>query len=211
MIRAFLLVVATGALAAMLPVQATAQAEINRCTAPDGTSIYTDRECSALGAVDRLPQDRSVGGSRGTGRSGGAMRRNPYQGGCARSIHQLIQRMTVAIDAGDVNELAALYHWSGISYGHGQRLMDELDRIARSPVVDIVAERAAMPVTASQQPGISASFASTLQASRAQPAATAPRSPPVALRVHQSAGTGAAPSRTRFALRQNLGCWWVSL
>lgn len=191
----------------MLPVQATAQAEINRCTAPDGTSIYTDRECSALGAVDRLPQDRSTGSSR----SRGAIRRNPYQGGCARSIHQLIQRMTVAIDAGDVNELAALYHWSGISYGHGQRLMDELDRIARSPVVDIVAERAATPVTASQQPGISASFASTLQASRTRATAPATRSPPVALRVHQSAGTGAAPSRTRFALRQNLGCWWVSL
>src|SRR5690606_7805565 len=105
MIRACLLVVAAGALAAMLPVQATAQAEINRCTAPDGTSIYTDRECSALGAVDRLPQDRSAGGSGGN-RSRGNLRRNPYQGGCARSIHQLIQRMTVAIDAGDANELA---------------------------------------------------------------------------------------------------------
>src|SRR5690606_13809203 len=193
-----------------LPVQATAQAEINRCTAPDGTSIYTDRECSALGAVDRLPQDRSAGGSGGN-RSRGNLRRNPYQGGCARSIHQLIQRMTVAIDAGDVNELAALYHWSGISYGHGQRLMDELDRIARSSVVDIVAERAATPVTASQQPGISASFASTPGAPRPRAPAPAARSPPVALRVHQSAGTGAAPSRTRFALRQNLGCWWVSL
>lgn len=210
MIRAWLLAVAAGALAAMLPVQqAPAQASIHRCTAPDGTSIYTDRECSALGAVERLPSDRSVGS--GGGRSAGAVRRNPYQGGCARSIHQLIQRMTWAIDAGDVNALAALYHWTGISHGHGQRLMDELDRIARSPVIDIVAERAAAPVTASQQPGISATFASTLQASRARAAAPATRSPPVALRVHQSAGTGAAPSRTRFALRQHLGCWWVSL
>ena len=202
MIRAVLLATLLLVLAT-LPVQAPAQAQINRCTAPDGTSIYTDRECSVLGAVERLPRDRSEATTEA--------RRNAYRGGCARSIHQLIQQMTVAIDAADVNRLAALYHWPGTSHSTGHRLMDQLDRIARTPVIDIVAERAATPVVAVQQPGISASFASTLQVSRSAPAAPATRSPPVALRVHQSSGTGAAPSRTRFALRQHLGGWWVSL
>ena len=205
MIRACLFAVVLGALAAAVPRTAPAQAQINRCTAADGTSIYTDRECSALGAVDRMPQDRTAGGT-------GTRRAPAYRGGCARSIHQLIQQMTVAIDAGDVNRLAALYHWPGTSHSAGHRLMDQLERVARSPVVDIVAERAASPVVAAQERGISSTFASTLQVSRSAGAATpAPRSPPVALRVHQSSGTGAAPSRTRFALRQHLGCWWVSL
>ncbi|MFZ7096848.1 hypothetical protein ACOPJQ_01720 [Luteimonas dalianensis] len=202
MIRALLLATLL-TLLATLPRQAPAQAQINRCTAPDGTSIYTDRECSALGAVERLPRDRSEAAN--------TARRNAYRGGCARSIHQLIQEMTLAIDASDVNRLAALYHWPGTSHGAGHRLMDRLDRIARVPVIDIVAERAATPVAAAEQPGISATFASTLQVRRRTPAAPTTRSPPVALRVHQSAGTGAAPSRTRFALRQHLGCWWVSL
>lgn len=194
-------------MATAIPHSAPAQAQINRCTAPDGTSIYTDRECSALGAVERLPQDRFT--------DSGSVRRRAapaYRGGCARSIHELIQQLTLAIDAGDVNRLAGLYHWPGTSYSAGQRLMDQLERVARSPVVDIVAERAATPVVATQERGISSTFASTLQASRPTSAApAAPRSPPVALRVHQSAGTGAAPSRTRFALRQHLDCWWVSL
>lgn len=207
MIRALLPAVLLGVLAASLSHSAPAQAEINRCTAPDGTSIYTDRECSALGAVERLPSERAEPGS-GISRP----RLPAYRGGCARSVHQLIQQMTMAIDAGDVNRLAALYHWPGTSYSHGQRLMDQLQRVARAPVVDIVAERAATPVVATQERGISSTFASTLQISRNSRAAPgASRSPPVALRVHQSAGTGAAPSRTRFALHQHLGCWWVSL
>ena len=182
---------------AALALPQRAQAQINRCTAPDGTSIYTDRDCRQVGAVERLPRDRA------------AASRNRYRG-CARSIHQLIQEMTAAIDAGDVNRLAGVYHWPGTSTRGGQGLMDQLDRIVRNPVVDIVAVRAARPVVAASQPGISATFASTLQVRSAAPA-PAVRAPPVALRVHQLAGDGSAPTRTTFSLRQHLDCWWVSL
>ena len=185
--------------AAALALPQAARAQVNRCTAADGTSIYTDRECSALGAVERLPRDR--------GSSPAKLR---YRGGCARSIHQLIREMTAAIDSRDVNRLAAVYHWPGISHNTGYRLMDRLDRITQDPVLDIVAVRPAQPVRATQRPGLSATFASTLQ--RSQAAAREPsRGPPVALRVHQSVGQGAAPSRTMFTLRQHLGCWWVTL
>ncbi|MGY0634027.1 DUF4124 domain-containing protein [Luteimonas sp. A478] len=183
---------------ATLALPRPAQAQINRCTAPDGTSIYTDRDCSQMGAVERLPRDRTAAASQ-----------NRYRG-CARSIHQLIREMTAAIDAGDVNRLAGVYHWPGTSTRGGHGLMDRLDRIVRNPVVDIVAIRAARPVVAAQQPGISATFASTLQVRNAAPA-PAVRAPPVALRVHQLAGDSSVPLRTTFTLRQHLDCWWVSL
>ena len=181
---------------ALLALPRLALAQINRCTAPDGTSIYTDRDCSQMGAVERLPRDRS------------AASRNRYRG-CARSIHQLIREMTAAIDSRDVNRLAGVYHWPGISSRGGHGVMDQLDRIVRNPVLDIVAVRAATPVVAARQPGISATFASTLQV-RETPA-PAVRAPPVALRVHQHAGDGSAPLRTTFTLRQHLDCWWVTL
>ena len=183
---------------AALALPQRAQAQINRCTAPDGTSIYTDRDCRQVGAVERLPRDRAAAASQ-----------NRYRG-CPRSIHQLIQEMTAAIDAGDVNRLAGVYHWPGTSTRGGHGLMDQLDRIVRNPVVDIVAVRAARPVVAASQPGISATFASTLQVRAAAPA-PAVRAPPVALRVHQVAGDSSAPLRTTFTLRQHLDCWWVSL
>src|SRR5690554_3616665 len=99
--------------AAALALPQAARAQVYRCTAPDGTSIYTDRECSELGAVERLPRDR-----------GSSPTKLRYRGGCARSIHQLIREMTAAIDSRDVNRLAAVYHWPGISHRTGYRLMD---------------------------------------------------------------------------------------
>lgn len=200
MIRACLPALAALAAAALVAPPQAARAQVNRCTAPDGTSIYTDRECSALGAVERLPRDEERTGQR----------THAYRGGCPRSVHALIREMTAAIDASDVNRLAAVYHWPGISHRAGHSLMDQLDRIARQPVLDIVAVRAAQPVVAAHSPGISATFASTFPTAAAAKPAPA-RSPPVALRVHQSVGDGAAPSRTMFGLRQNLGCWWITL
>jgi len=203
MIRACLPAVILLATAALAALPQIARAQVYRCTAPDGTSIYTDRECSELGAMERLPRD----GERGRE---GSQRRHAYRGGCARSIHQLIREMTAAIDARDVNRLAGVYHWPGMSNRAGYSLMDRLDRIVQDPVLDIVAVRAAEPVVATQRPGLSATFASTVPRPRVTPPEPA-RGPPVALRVHQSVGQGAAPSRTIFSLRQHLGCWWVSL
>lgn len=199
MIRACLPVAVVLAAAALAALPHALRAQVNRCTAPDGTSIYTDRDCSALGAVERLPRDREA-----------SAQRRAWRGGCPRSIHALIREMTAAIDARDVNRLAGVYHWPGISSRASHGLMDRLDRVVQDPVLDIVAVRAAEPVVATQRPGLSATFASTLQTT--PPAAPPPRTPgpPVALRVHQAVGQGAAPSRTMFGLRQNLGCWWIT-
>lgn len=198
MIRSGLIGVALTTAATLSVVPQPGNAQINRCTAADGTSIYTDRPCSELGAMDRLPRDRA-----------GAQQR-AYRGGCARNVHDLIHEMTAAIDSRDVNRLAAVYHWPGISNRAGYNLMDRLHGIAQNPVVDIVALRPAEPVTVAQQRGIGATYASTLQTSQ-QPAQPTAQRRPVALRVQQTVGSGATPRRTVFNLRQHLGCWWVSL
>ncbi|MEZ0470939.1 hypothetical protein [Luteimonas salinilitoris] len=186
-------VIALGLATAGFTTFSAAQAQINRCTTPDGGTIYTDRRCSDLGAVERTPRNAAAQASQA------------YRGGCARNLHDLIHEMTIAIDNRDVNRLAGVYHWAGMSNGAGYRTMDRLDRIAQQPLVDIVALRPATPVVVTEHAGISASVTS----GDGFRAATSRR--PVALRVEQTVGASVAPMRTIFGLRRHLDCWWVSL
>lgn len=193
MIRGILpCVLALGLATAGLTGSSAAQAQINRCTTPDGGTIYTDRKCSDLGAVERAP------------RTTAAQAAQAYRGGCARNLHDLIHEMTTAIDSRDVNRLAGVYHWSGMSNGNGYRLMNRLDAIVQQPLVDIVALRPATPVVVTERAGISA----TVIPGDGMRVAADRR--PVALRVEQTAGGGVAPMRTVFGLRRHMDCWWIS-
>lgn len=183
-------------LAAATAPSASVATQVNRCTAPDGTPVYTDRDCRTLGAMARLP--------RGRDRAPG--RKQPYRGGCAGSVDQLIHDLATAIDAGDVNRLAALYHWPGTGNRAGQGLMDRLDRIARNPLVDIAPDRGAGSLAARRRPANASGATAPTAESPAFPAGR-----PLALRVYQATGPHAAPARTVFALRQHLGCWWITL
>lgn len=164
-----------------------AHAQVRRCTMPDGTAVYTDRACAALGASERIPDSGPV-----------VDRGRAHRGGCARSLQDLVFEMTTAIDAGDVNRLAGVYHWVGVSSASAVGLMDRLDAIARRPLVDIV------PVAA-RAPGDPATTTASLY-----PQATV-RRPPIALRLEQTLANGSTPSSTVFGLRRHLDCWWIAL
>lgn len=162
-----------------------ARAQVHRCTMPDGTAVYTDRACAALGASAQQPRTAlGVGGVR------------LYRGGCARNLQDLVYEMTTAIDAGDVNRLAGVYHWVGVSSGSAVALMDRLDAVVRRPLVDIVPVAAHAP----DDPAGSDLFPQTVV-----------RRPPVGLRVEQTLANGSTPSRTVFGLRRYLDCWWITL
>lgn len=163
---------------------ASAQAQVHRCTMPDGTAVYTDRSCAALGATEQPPR---------TGLGAGGIRL--YRGGCSRNLQDLVYEITTAIDAGDVNRLAGVYHWVGVPSGSAVALMDRLGAVVRRPLVDIVPVAAQSPddATASMYPQ------------------TTVRRPPVALRVEQTEANGSTPSRTIFGLRRHLDCWWITL
>lgn len=163
------------------------QAQVRRCTTADGISIYTDRKCADLGASDRVP--RSPPGGARTGL-------RLYRGGCARNLQDLVYEMTTAIDARDVNRLAGLYHWAGVSGRTATSLMNRLDAIAQRPLVDIV------PVAARTPDQDEAAY---------YPTTVPQRHPPVALRVEQTLANGSTPSRTVFGLQRHFHCWWLRL
>ncbi|WP_101924870.1 MULTISPECIES: hypothetical protein [Luteimonas] len=170
-----------------------AQAQVRRCVAADGTTIYTDRKCS------------EVGGDPQPARATGQAAVNAYRGGCARSVRALMQDLQYAMDARDTNRVAALYHWTGMGNAAGYRVLQRLDTITQQPLVNITALRPAQPVVATSRPGFS-SWVS------ARDIPTAPRElPPSALRLDQTGANGAGAMQTVFSLRRHLGCWWISL
>lgn len=162
------------------------QAQVRRCTASDGSTVYTDRKCMDIGASERLPRESAAG----TG-----MRL--YRHGCARNLQDLAYEITTAIDARDANRLAGVYHWVGVSSSGAAALMRRLDAIANRPLVDIV------PVAVrSAESDIERTY---------YPSTIPQRRPPVALRVEQTLANGSTPSRTVFGLQRHFNCWWIRL
>ena len=167
-------------------------AQVRRCTTADGSTIFTDRKCADIGAVERLPRAAS----------GSAASQRLYRRGCARNLQDLVYEMTTAIDAHDANRLAGVYHWVGISGSGATGIMTRLDAIVRRPLVDITLVDS-VPAAAESAAGEDgdAYYPSTIPQ----------RSAPVALRVEQTLGNASTPSRTVFGLQRHFGCWWIRL
>jgi len=173
-----------------------ASAQVRRCTAADGTEVYTDRRCEDIGASARA--------SRPAGEVGNLLG-SRWRATCPRSVQDLSWAVDDAIRAGDANRLAGLYDWSGMSTGNAYRLMDRLQAIAQRPLVDV------QPVYAG---GANAHGDAPVQFDEltGEVLPSDPLPPRlVGLRVEQTLAGGATPSRTVFGLRQRMGCWWVHL
>lgn len=171
-----------------------AQAQVRRCTTADGGTVFTDRLCSEVDATEQVQRAEA----------GTPLR--PYRGGCARTLQDLIHEVTSAIDARDGNRLATTYHWAGLSTRTGYSVIEQLDRIAKRPLVDITALRPATQVVVVERPGISAPVLD-----EDYYAQTARNRRPTALRIDQMLADGITPSRTIFGLRRHMDCWWITL
>lgn len=171
-----------------------AHAQVRRCTAGDGSLIYTDRKCEDIGAIERTYAP-SVSGISG----------NRYNRGCSRSVQDLAYSLGNAIQSGDVNQLAGVYDFTGASTRSGYRLMDRLAVIAKRPLVDV------QPMYSGGRDPYSYSDIVEFDedGNVIQRPAVKPRL--IGLRVEQTLANSSTPSRTVFGLRKNLGCWWVRL
>ncbi len=158
----------------------TATAAVLRCQLPDGTTLYTDRRCSDLGATPRSEPPR----------------RGAYRSGCARNLQDLMLSISSAIDNGDTNRLASVYHWAGTSGSRSKAVMVRLERLTQRPLIGVV------PVMAGAAAEIPAG--GHYRSSDAPDYRT-----PVAIRIEQTLENGVTPSTTVFGLHRYFGCLWI--
>lgn len=197
-----LLTVVVGVASVAFPVSA----QVKRCERTDGSMVFTDKPCDTLGAREQLA--REPAGSR-----------NRLYRGCARSVEELIFEITAAIDAGDANRLASVYHWPGMSSSVGYQVLGTLDAIVKRPLVDITPltsdnllddayASAATPAAESADMHSADAAGEPAPAPMASPQQAGTRQP-IALRLDQTLSDSATPSQTRFTLVRNLDCWWI--
>ena len=195
---------------AALPVAPAVNASANgiqRCQAPDGTTVYTDKPCGMFGAqptpmsgelLTRLARedvasdgDSAVYADTSIATASAVGRRSPASG-CARSATQLSMDLQGALALGDVNRVAESYHWTGMSNAQGQATMERLDRLTSQPLVHAQYFNA--------QIGGFGSYAD----------ASAPLSSSGAAGIMQlSFGHGASRSVVDFDVHQHQGCYFV--
>lgn len=153
-----------------------AAAQVRRCALPDGQTVYTDKRCDAIGGTERRapppgqPQLRS------------------HRTACARTLRDLYFELGAAIESGDANRLAGVYHWPGLGTQQGYDVMRRLQAIVDRPLVDL-------------QPIWPGGADDAYARGRA----------PVGFRVEQTSRNGSTPVRAVFGLRRHVGCWWVTL
>lgn len=161
----------------------------------DGDTVYTDKNCEDIGAMDRLPA-----GTTGPSATGAL-----YRGGCSRTLSDLVAQVSMAITAGDVNRLAGVYHWSGVSDAAALRILDQLEAVTQRPLVDIV------PVRPAPAPILDAEGAVVDPNRGGYYPTTTRHTRPVGLRIVQTLKNGTTPSNTTFGLRRAYNCFWITL
>ncbi len=164
-------------------------AEPHRCIDTHGGAIFTDQQCEDIGASVR-PEPAPASEAATTGRL--------HARTCARTTDGLLRGLRNALAAGDVNQLAAIYHWPGITSAGSDAILKHLQAIAARPLlsVELIRER---PQDADRSmTGASGTIAST----------QAPQTSAIEL-VQGRSGADAMPMRTVFALTENAGCWFV--
>jgi hypothetical protein len=145
--------------------RAASDSVIQRCEAPDGNAIYTDKPCAAFRAEPaRLSDDLSIrlamaeaenrrGGFSSQNFSSQNMSLGAYRdaseplhatlpgrrspsAGCARSPQQLSRDLVGAFALHDVNRVAESYHWAGMSQRQALPVMKQLERLSAQPLAD---------------------------------------------------------------------------
>ncbi|HEY5972357.1 MAG TPA: hypothetical protein VIT22_10395 [Pseudoxanthomonas sp.] len=191
----FLLILLLGANLLCAPSPARAQ-EVRRCVSLSGETVYTDKRCEDVGAMDRLPRGAPAG-------TAGSSRL--YRGGCSRTLSDLVYQITAAIDARDVNRLASVYQWAGVSNASANSILNRLEAIVERPLVDIVPVRPSPPPIVDEYGEIVDANADGYYPQ------TSTRQRPVGLRLEQTLRNGSTPSTTVFGLRRSYNCFWISL
>ena len=110
----------------------SAQSGIYRCVDESGISVFTDRNCSFLemreyGALPDVPPPLAL---------------PSLVHGCSRQVEMLETWIRAALESGDVNHLAGLYHWADATNHTVDTVLHGLEELTRRHLIAIETESA---------------------------------------------------------------------
>ena len=175
----------------LAPGLSIAGTQVFRCESVDGVPTYSDQSCASLGAVEVLPAlsvDDDGGGSL-VATPGAHARSGSMAAMCpARSVADLPGAVGRAFATGDVNDLASLYHWPGLSTGDARRMFGRFQSLLSQPLRHV---------------GFSQYGGSLAVAGTPVPAAD------IGSELWLELGPAQAPTTVQFDVVENAGCVWL--
>ena len=178
-----------------------ASGSLRRCISADGSTIFTDRRCQDLQALESSPDGGSY-------RPGSMVRVRS----CAHTRDDLLFGVRSALEAHDVNRFADYYHWTGMSSAEGYRVLERLEHFSERPLMDVQLTSGQRSEQYGlddyfQNPGMLDDDPALLDQ---PPPPPRPRPPPRLLRVDQMRSDKDYSAQvTYFRLLTNAGCWWL--
>lgn len=168
---------------------------LNRCTDAQGQSVYTDRPCDSVGARSRLPPPAPTGST---------LPRDTLGARCPRRLSELVEALRTGIVSNDVNRLSSLYLWGAVSDAGAQRILGQLESLARRPLVDVVPVYPSQALPQSQDEGQS-------PAAQGSDSVASVARHPIGLRLEQTLPGSVSRASTVLGLRRQYGCFWITL
>jgi hypothetical protein len=152
--------------------QLPAQAGISRCIDENSIPVFSDRSCISLGirehdALPEVPPPLAL---------------PSLLQGCSRQVDMLEIWVRAALESGDLNHLAGLYHWADATSHTVDTVLPNLQELIRLSLIDIETE--------------SGYFDGVYQPVRLWLDQHDPEHPGMTI-------------RTGFFLVFNAGCWWL--
>lgn len=141
-------------IALLIPSVAKTTLRVSHCTTGDGSSVYTDGSCRAIGAraqpiparlLGNLVREAARNGDAPTSlatavhrprTSGRTTLHRPTVDECPRTPAQLAAKVRGALGGGDVNALAALYDWDGMTDRQAKVVLRRLESMSDRPLID---------------------------------------------------------------------------
>jgi hypothetical protein len=185
--------------------------DVRRCVRADGSVLFTDGRCGEGDSElqQAIPRQPSASA---TGQYPGIHRVISLPPGCSRTADDLLYGIRTAIEMRDTNQLAKYYHWPDVSSEQAERIMDQLEKLVNSPLMDIqlvFPVEAEQPLPAMEEPPTDAleDFEEPYEYVEPTPRR---RSPPYAVKLLQLQSDTSNQSRsTVLRLQRHFDCWWV--
>lgn len=116
----------------LIALPAAAQTTIHRCVGTDGRPVFTDRQCTSIGATSIMPPSPAAASSAGgpvTGPSTGLL--------CAKDVAGLREGIAQAFASQDANRIGGLILWNGYGSGGAVENIRNMEALVHQPLLAV--------------------------------------------------------------------------